>query len=91
MEMIEATIRVYGLVQGVGFRYFVFRNAEILGVNGYTKNNLDSSVVSILEGEATKVNQLLKLIKQGPSRGRVDHFDVAFSEFNNKFKRFDIL
>jgi len=42
--------RVYGLVQGVGFRKFVQIHAIRLGIKGYTKNLPDGSVEVVAEG-----------------------------------------
>ena len=42
--------RVFGRVQGVGFRYFALRQAELLGVTGFARNHPDGSVEVVAEG-----------------------------------------
>jgi acylphosphatase len=46
----HAKIIVNGLVQGVGFRYFVIRHAQKLGLKGYTKNLLPVKYLQKLKG-----------------------------------------
>lgn len=64
---------VYGLVQGVGFRYSTQRQALALGVAGYARNCDDGSVEVVAYGEQQAVEQLMAWIKQGgPPGARVD-------------------
>jgi len=42
---------VHGLVQGVGFRWFVARRADGLGLSGYVRNLYDGSVEAEAEGD----------------------------------------
>lgn len=44
-------IRVYGRVQGVGFRYYTLHTARILGITGYVRNEYDGSVEIVSTGE----------------------------------------
>ncbi|CNF39684.1 acylphosphatase [Yersinia rohdei] len=60
---------VYGLVQGVGFRYSTQRQAQELGVTGYARNCDDGSVEVVACGEELAVERLMAWIKQGGPRG----------------------
>ncbi|CNH90655.1 MULTISPECIES: acylphosphatase [Yersinia] len=60
---------VYGIVQGVGFRYSTQRQALELGVTGYAKNCDDGSVEVVACGEQQAVERLMEWIKQGGPRG----------------------
>ncbi|MCS7095648.1 MAG: carbamoyltransferase HypF [Candidatus Bathyarchaeota archaeon] len=53
-------IRVTGIVQGVGFRPFIYRIAVKNGLNGYVKNMGDAGVEILLEGNPESVNSFLK-------------------------------
>jgi len=62
---------VYGLVQGVGFRYFVIEKAQALGLRGYTRNESDGSVEVLAQGPRPALERLLTLLRRGPSAARV--------------------
>ena len=66
-------ITVTGRVQGVGFRYFVMKNATALGIAGFVKNMPDGSVYIEAEGEKDKLNLFLDQCRRGPSWSRVDN------------------
>jgi acylphosphatase len=50
-NMVRAEIIAEGFVQGVGFRYFVYRHAQQLGLNGFTRNLFTGEVETVVEGE----------------------------------------
>ena len=57
----RAQIVVKGIVQGVGFRYFVVREAEALGLAGWVRNLPDGRVELIAEGvESQRQHQALR-------------------------------
>ena len=65
---VRARVRVEGTVQGVGFRPFVYRLAEALGMGGFVRNN-SSGVLLELEGPARAVHDLLtRLERERPPR-----------------------
>ena len=82
---------VYGHVQGVGFRYFIFRMANSLNLNGYTKNNYDGSVEVLAEGDITSLDTLYENIKIGPSRSIVENVKKEDREFSGKHCNFKIV
>lgn len=57
---------VRGRVQGVGFRYFVERSAQQLGLNGYARNLDDGRVEVYAAGPVEKITQLAGLLRVGP-------------------------
>lgn len=67
--------RVYGRVQGVGFRAFVQRQARPLGLVGYARNLPDGSVEVLAEGSETSLNILHRHLHQGPRMARVDRVE----------------
>ncbi len=88
--LVKAEITVSGLVQGVGFRYFVYSKAQSIGLNGYTKNLFTGEVVTVVEGEKYLVEELIDYIKIGPSRSHVKSHSVNWFEYKNEFKIFEI-
>jgi len=68
---------VRGRVQGVGFRFFVEREARTLGVNGWVRNNPDGSVEVLAAGTREQLLALRGRLHQGPRASRVDQVDEA--------------
>jgi acylphosphatase len=62
---------VQGRVQGVGYRYFVQREAEVLGVTGFVRNLPDGNVEVVAEGAEQAMAQLEARLREGPSFARV--------------------
>ncbi len=71
MDMIAKTYIIKGRVQGVGFRYFVFRKAVSLGIKGYVKNLSNGDVEVIAEGSKNNMDEFEKFLWRGPSLSKV--------------------
>jgi acylphosphatase len=63
---------VRGRVQGVGFRWFVEREAHVLGIAGWVRNNADSSVEILAIGSREQLLGLRSRLRAGPRAARVD-------------------
>ncbi len=63
---------VSGRVQGVGFRYFVMRQAQAEQLAGYVRNLPDGRVEFQLQGVPAAVARVIEQIHAGPSHARVD-------------------
>jgi len=61
-----------GLVQGVGFRWFVREAARELGVAGWVQNRPDGGVEVLAEGQAKAIDALRAAVEKGPSGARVE-------------------
>ncbi|MDI6602091.1 MAG: acylphosphatase [Thermoanaerobacteraceae bacterium] len=85
-----AHIRLYGVVQGVGLRYQVYRKAAELGVNGYAKNLVDGSVEIEAEGEEEDILKLIDFVKNGIRYARVEDMDIAWHEYKGEYMGFNI-
>jgi acylphosphatase len=63
---------VRGRVQGVGYRYFVLRQADTLGVTGFARNRADGTVEIVAEGSDGALADLEARLKEGPAFAEVD-------------------
>jgi acylphosphatase len=64
-------VRVTGVVQGVGFRWFVRERARRLGLSGWVRNLPDGSVEVLADGEQGQLDLLMGELRRGPDGARV--------------------
>jgi acylphosphatase len=69
---------VIGRVQGVGFRYFVVREAMELQLDGWVANTPDGSVRCVAEGPRARLEILLGLLCEGPPSAAVERVSEAW-------------
>ena len=80
-----------GLVQGVGFRWFVTRNAADLGVRGTVRNRPDGGVEMVLQGAADAVDGLIERIRRGPPGARVETVEEESVPEAPRYARFEVV
>jgi len=68
---------VRGRVQGVGFRWFVEREAHILGIAGWVRNNADGGVEVMAQGTREQLSSLRSRLREGPRAARVDEVEES--------------
>ena len=68
---------VRGAVQGVGFRWFVMREAHRLSMRGWVSNLADGSVEVVADGPAVLLADLERALTQGPTAARVSGVEKA--------------
>ncbi len=68
---------VHGRVQGVGFRWWVWRQATRLGLHGLARNLRDGSVEVIAEGSDSGLADLERLLAQGPPAAQVERVEKS--------------
>jgi len=82
--------RVTGKVHGVGFRYFVYREASALGLVGWVANVPDGSVQCVAEGPRDGLEALLDRLRDGPPAARVDAVSIAWMAATGGFAAFGV-
>jgi acylphosphatase len=65
-------VTIKGRVQGVGYRYFVEREAQSRDLEGWVRNRRDGSVEAVFAGPAEAVAAMIAACRRGPSSARVD-------------------
>ena len=82
-------LRIAGLVQGVGYRDWMVREARRLGVDGWVRNRGDGSVEALVEGDMAAVEELLRACRRGPAGAAVTliHEDLVEPEGSVGFRR----
>jgi acylphosphatase len=82
---------VSGLVQGVGFRMFVHREASARNLSGWTRNLPDGTVEVEAQGNAGLVEELIRQTRIGPSRSSVTALKVKEIEIDTADTGFRVL
>ena len=85
-------LNITGIVQGVGFRPFVYRTAVKRGLSGYIRNRGDASVEVLLEGPDAAIDGfLLDLQSQKPPQARIYNIQKTLLASKNEFANFTIM
>jgi len=83
-------VRIAGLVQGVGYRYWLIRAAQTAGVAGWVRNRRDGSVEVRMQGDTAACDRLVDACCAGPRGARVDRVDVMRAPFDAGLRDFDL-
>lgn len=89
--MVTANIFVSGFVQGVGYRAFVRKNAEELGLTGWVKNLPDGRVEAVLQGKKETIEHMIKRCRKGPFLAEVADVEALWKESQHIYHNFSIL
>jgi len=90
-DFLEFKAKVFGKVQGVGYRYFVKDKAKNLDIIGYAKNLPDGTVEVIAQGKEANLQKLISELKKGPFLAKVEKLQIYFQKPEEKFSNFNIL
>ena len=82
--------RITGRVHGVGFRYFVVREAQALGLVGWVANDPDGSVHCVAEGQRDLLESLEERLREGPPAAIVEAVSVAWMAATDTFGAFGV-
>jgi acylphosphatase len=74
--MTALRLRIIGLVQGVGFRDWLMREAAAKGITGWVRNRRDGSVEALVIGAAPALDEFKAAAQRGPRAARVIRVDV---------------
>lgn len=88
--MVQYEITVTGRVQGVGYRYYVVQQAQLLGVKGYARNQADNSVIIVAQADDEIIDIFIDYLHIGPTRARVDHISKIKIKYSSDFDNFSI-
>jgi hydrogenase maturation protein HypF len=92
MTLVRIKIRVTGIIQGVGFRPFIYRIAVRNGLKGYVRNMGDAGVEILVEGEENAINNFLKALRdEKPPLAQIHEIVETRLEGEHKYKDFRIV
>jgi len=79
----HVNIRVFGKVQGVGYRFNTKAEADKLGLAGFVRNDPDGSVYIEVEGPEKRILEFINWCKDGPEFGRVKRIETEAGKVKN--------
>ncbi len=88
----RAEIAVTGIVQGVGFRPFIYRLATHHGLTGFVRNMGDAGVQAVVEGDKRAIEKFVSLLcPEQPPLARIDNVRVVWKNPTNEFAIFRVV
>ncbi|PIY97299.1 MAG: acylphosphatase [Candidatus Kerfeldbacteria bacterium CG_4_10_14_0_8_um_filter_42_10] len=90
MEKKRVLLKIYGQVQGVGFRYYTQDLARRLKLKGWVKNEIDGTVTVAAEGKTKKLEELVSWCRNGSGTAAVEKVEVQWKKFEGNLERFEI-
>jgi len=70
-------LRIEGRVQGVGYRFWLNREARRHALTGWVRNRSDGSVEALLKGDDAAVELIIDACRRGPRMAVVDRIERA--------------
>lgn len=83
-------IKIYGRIQGVGFRFSAEKKARELSLSGWVRNCDDGCVETEVEGESSAVEEYMEWCWKGPISAKVEKMEEDWISAEGKFKKFEI-
>ncbi|MFQ6002241.1 MAG: acylphosphatase [Candidatus Zixiibacteriota bacterium] len=89
-ELVSAHLLISGLVQGVGYRWFVMRKANEYNLKGYVRNLYTDDVEVEVEGNRGLIQEFIKELRIGPRSAHITDIKIQWGDYQGKYKNFDI-
>ncbi len=87
----SAHIFVIGFVQGVGFRRFIKKKAQVLGLKGWIKNLPDGRVEILAQGKKEQIETLIEIAQKGTIFSSIKGVVVDWQKDEKTLNDFEIL
>ena len=84
------SLTISGKVQGVSFRYYSQEKAQELDLLGWVRNNKNSTVTMVAEGEESNLKKLLNWCQSGPSAAQITGINSSWSSYQGQFSNFEV-
>jgi acylphosphatase len=84
-------VKIKGVVQGVGFRFFVFNHGKNRNLRGWVRNCINGDVEVLAEGPRSELEYLLEKLKTGPSAAQVIGTDIQWQANKGDLPPFTVL
>jgi acylphosphatase len=82
---------IKGIVQGVGFRFFVYQHGNLLKLRGWVRNRINGDVEVQAEGSRKDLDYFLEKIKEGPEMSQVIETTIDWQLYKGDLPVFTVL
>lgn len=90
MNAVRAHLLIKGRVQGVFYRAFTRNVALKIGLQGWVRNNPDSTVEAVFEGDRQLIEQAVRECRKGPFGSKVEDISISWDEEPEGLSGFEI-
>lgn len=90
MKEREFFAKVFGDVQGQGYRAYLKMKAGEFGITGFAENMPDGTVEVIAQGKEEVLRNFLEFVYSGPENAQVDNAEVSWGPVSEKCEVFEI-
>jgi acylphosphatase len=90
MGKVRFYFKIFGDVQGIGFRYHLRGEAESFSLFGWARNANDGTVEGEIEGDEASVEKFFEKVEQGLGFAKVEKIEKESRTYGGKFGEFEI-
>jgi acylphosphatase len=91
LEIFSFKAVISGFVQGVGYRYYTYQQANRFAITGYVRNLPNGNVEVFAEGKKEILKEFINFLQAGPHYSQVEHVDVRWMKEIRKYNSFKIV
>jgi acylphosphatase len=85
------SVKISGIVQGVGFRFFVLTQVKNTDLHGWVRNLYNGDVEVVAEGMRSDLEDLLQKLRTGPTSAQVIDTEVDWQNYKGDLPVFTVL
>lgn len=89
-EIENRRLRIFGRIQGVGFRSWTYQHALRLNIRGWVRNEADGTVSCECQGQGDAIKAFTAALRRGPPFARVERIDIASLPHTRVYRGFEI-
>jgi acylphosphatase len=89
--MQQVHVIISGMVQGVGFRYFIKSWAKSMSITGWTQNTTAGQVEAVFQGKKAAIEKMISVCRRGPFLAEVKDVQVSTEAAKEWFNDFAIV
>lgn len=90
LDFVRVRVLVTGYVQGIGFRWFLYKKAQECGATGWVHNLEDGRLEAVFEGSRDQVETMISHSRSGPESAHVTDVQIFWEQPEGKWDELEI-